>query len=75
MAVWLMRAIAVENIIVRREEDVLFLPANPNFLNGGEAQIVAAALAHAHRLWQYAVRHKDLESAKERHQSGNVCPI
>ena len=29
MAIWLMRAIIVENVMVRRESDVLHLPAGP----------------------------------------------
>ena len=27
MAIWLMRAIIVENVMVRREDDVIYLPA------------------------------------------------
>jgi len=31
MAIWLLRAIIVENVSVRRESSVLYLPAGPNF--------------------------------------------
>jgi hypothetical protein len=34
-AIWLMRAMIVENVLARREETVLFLPVNPDFLFEG----------------------------------------
>src|SRR5581483_6641848 len=36
MAIWLLRAIVVENVLARREGAVLFLPAAPEFTLGGE---------------------------------------
>lgn len=50
MAVWLMRAVLVENILVRREENVLFLPASYRF-TAEDHQRVVDTLAHAWRLW------------------------
>jgi sirohydrochlorin cobaltochelatase len=52
MAVWLMRAVIVENVLVRREDNVLYLPANPRFA-GEDSQRVVEALSHAWRLLNY----------------------
>ena len=51
MAIWLMRAIVVENIMVRRESAVLFLPAGPRFSLEGEIKNVVTALAKTHHYW------------------------
>jgi len=50
MAVWLLRAVIVENILARREANVLFLPARPRFTRNDVDRIVAV-LARARRLW------------------------
>lgn len=50
MAVWLLRAVIVENILARREADVLYLPASPRF-SVEDSQRVVDALAKASRLW------------------------
>jgi glycerol kinase len=34
-AIWLMRAMTVENVLARREDTVLFLPAHPRFASDG----------------------------------------
>ncbi len=55
MAVWLMRAVIVENILVRREANVLYLPAGPKFT----AEIihrVVETVAHAWQLWNKRVQ-------------------
>ncbi len=49
-AVWLMRAMIVDNILVRREADVLYLPAAPRFPER-DCQRMADSLARAWRLW------------------------
>jgi sirohydrochlorin cobaltochelatase len=51
MAIWLMRAIVVENIMVRREGAVLFLPAGPRFALEGEIKSVVTAVAKTHHYW------------------------
>ncbi len=51
MANWLMRAIVVENVLVRREWDVLFVPLHPEFLRQGKCQRIIDAVASGHRLW------------------------
>jgi hypothetical protein len=53
MAAWLLRAVAVEQVLVRREEEVLCLPVNPNV--AGSAERVAAVVGQAHRLWELHV--------------------
>lgn len=50
MAVWLMRAMIVENVLARREAEVLYLPTSPRF-TAGESQRVVDTFAHAWRLW------------------------
>ena len=52
MAIWLLRAIVVENISVRREKNVLFLPAGPQFRLEYEIKNVITALAKTHHYWQ-----------------------
>jgi hypothetical protein len=51
MAVWLMRAVLVENILVRHEDDVLFLPAGPAFETEREIKKLVAVLTRARQLW------------------------
>ena len=50
MAVWLMRAVIVDNILVRREENVLYIPASHKF-TAEDCQRVMETLANAWRLW------------------------
>jgi len=52
MALWLLRAIVVENISVRREGAVLFLPAGPHFRLEHEIKSVITALAKTHHYWK-----------------------
>jgi sirohydrochlorin cobaltochelatase len=49
-AVWLMRAMTVENVLARREETVLFLPANPRFAENGRTARLVQAFERIHRL-------------------------
>jgi len=51
MAIWLLRAIVVENVSARREGAVLFLPAGPNFRLEYEIKNVITALAKTHHYW------------------------
>ncbi len=52
MALWLLRAIVVENISVRREGSVLYLPAGPAFRVAHEIKNVITALAKTCHYWQ-----------------------
>jgi hypothetical protein len=49
---WLLCAIAIENVSVRREGAILFLPAAPNFQLDGEIKNVVTVLAKTHHYWQ-----------------------
>jgi hypothetical protein len=51
MALWLLRAIVVENVCVRREGSVLFLPAGPNFRLEKEIKNVITVVAKTHHYW------------------------
>lgn len=52
MAIWLMRAIIVENIMVRRENDVLYLPAGPQFTVKREIKNVITSIAKTTHYWK-----------------------
>jgi len=52
MALWLMRAIVVENVSVRREGATLFLPVGPAFRLEHELKSVITALAKTHHYWK-----------------------
>ena len=51
MALWLLRAIVVENVCVRREGTVLFLPAGPTFRLEQEIKNVITVVAKTHHYW------------------------
>ncbi|HEY0970265.1 MAG TPA: CbiX/SirB N-terminal domain-containing protein [Gemmatimonadales bacterium] len=51
MAVWLLRAITVENVCVRREGATLFLPAGPRYRVEKEIKNVITAVAKTHHYW------------------------
>jgi len=51
MAIWLMRAVVVENVLARREGALLYLPAGPDFTLAGEIKNVVTAVAKAHHYW------------------------
>jgi len=52
MAIWLMRAIVVENIMVRREGTVLCLPVGCRFTLEGEIKNVVTAVAKTYHYWR-----------------------
>jgi hypothetical protein len=52
MALWLLRAIVVENVCVRREGTVLFLPAGPAFRLDKEIKNVVTVVAKTHHYWR-----------------------
>jgi sirohydrochlorin cobaltochelatase len=51
MALWLLRAIIVENVSVRREGVVLYLPAGPQFRIDQEIKNVITVIAKTHHYW------------------------
>jgi sirohydrochlorin cobaltochelatase len=51
MAIWLMRAVVVENVLARREGTVLYLPAGPDFALGGEIKNIVTAVAKTYHYW------------------------
>lgn len=52
MALWLIRAIVVENISVRREGRVLYFPAGANFRLENEIKSVITVVAKTNHYWQ-----------------------
>lgn len=50
-AVWMLRAIAVEDVLVRREEGRLYVPVSLDASLPNALDKTAAAVAQAHRLW------------------------
>jgi sirohydrochlorin cobaltochelatase len=52
MALWLLRAIVVENVSVRREGTTLFLPAGPHFQLEEEIKNVITVVAKTHHYWK-----------------------
>jgi len=56
MAAWLLRAILVENISVRRESNKLFLPAGPDYRIDKEIKNVITAVAKTTHYWRAHLR-------------------
>jgi len=52
MALWLLRAIVVENVTVRREDAVLWFPAGPSFRLEHEIKNVVTVVAKTTHYWQ-----------------------
>jgi cation diffusion facilitator family transporter len=52
MALWLLRAIVVENVSVRREDKTLYFPAGPHFQLAGEIKNVVTVIAKTNHYWQ-----------------------
>lgn len=51
MAVWLLRAIIAKNVAVRRQRDVLYLPAGPDYRFEEELKNVVTVVAKTHHYW------------------------
>lgn len=52
MAIWLMRALVVDDVMVRTEKDILYLPANATYLESDRVPWLVARLARALHLWR-----------------------
>jgi len=50
-ALWILRAIVVENVCVRREGNILYLPAGPAFRIDREIKNVITVVAKTHHYW------------------------
>ena len=51
-AVWLLRAIVVENVSVRREGNVLYFPVGPDFRVAEEIRNIITVVAKTNHYWQ-----------------------
>ena len=58
MAAWLMRAIIVENVMVRREGAFLYLPAGPQFTIKREIKNVITSVAKTVHYWRAHLRQR-----------------
>lgn len=61
MALWLLRAIVVENISVRREDNVLYFPAGADFRLEKEIKNVITVVAKTNHYWQEHLKAKQAE--------------
>jgi hypothetical protein len=61
MAVWLLRAIVVENVCVRREGSVLFLPAGPHYHLEQEIKNVITVVAKTLHYWMEHIHPERLQ--------------
>ncbi len=52
MALWLLRAIIVENVSVRREENILYFPAGPDFRLEKEIKNIITVIAKTTHYWK-----------------------
>lgn len=59
MALWLLRAIVVENVAVRREGKNLFFPASPDFVLAKEIKNVITVVAKTNHYWQEHLTSQD----------------
>jgi len=51
MAIWILRGVIVENVMVRREDSVLYLPASPKYRLHYEIKNVVTACAKTFHYW------------------------
>lgn len=56
MALWLLRAIVVENISVRREGTILYFPASPRFRLESEVKNVITVIAKTYHYWKEHIK-------------------
>ncbi len=54
MAIWLVRAIIVENVMVRREGDVMYLPVGPHYTLQDQIKSIVTVTA---KTWHYWIEH------------------
>ena len=61
MALWMLRAIVVENVAVRREGQVLFVPCGQSFRVEHEIKNVVTVVAKTFHYW---AEHRELEQER-----------
>ena len=61
MAIWVLRGIIVENVMVRREGSVLYLPASPNYTLESEIVNVVSTCAKVFHYWKEHIASLDTE--------------
>jgi hypothetical protein len=71
MTVWLLRAVVVENVMVRREGNVLFLPVDPAY-GPGEVRRLVGVVGRAVRFW--AVRRAQMPLTEATSQTSAPPP-
>ncbi len=64
MAIWLLRAIVVENVSVRREGNTLYFPAGPDFKLEKEIKNVITVVAKTNHYWQEHLKSKEADPLK-----------
>ncbi|MEM6280754.1 MAG: cation diffusion facilitator family transporter, partial [Chloroflexota bacterium] len=64
MALWLLRAIVVENVSVRREGAVLYFPAGPKFKLEREIKNVVTVVAKTAHYWQEHITGETIKEAQ-----------
>ena len=62
MAIWLLRAIVVENVSVRREGAVLLFPASPDFKLAREIKNVITVVAKTNHYWDEHLKAQEKEA-------------
>ena len=61
MAVWLLRSMIAENVMVRREGSGFFLPASPKYTLTSEIVSVVSACAKVFHYWNEHIASLDTE--------------
>jgi hypothetical protein len=75
MALWLLRAIVVENVSVRREAATLFFPAGPSFQLAHEIKNIITVVAKTHHYWLEYQDAAALANIAERRRRAPLIPV
>ena len=59
MAIWLLRAIIVENVMVRREDKVLYFPVSPEYQLEKEIKNIVTVIAKTNHYWDEHLAEKE----------------
>ena len=62
MALWLLRAIIVENVMVRREDKTLYFPVSPEYQLETEIKNIVTVIAKTNHYWDEHVQEMRVES-------------
>jgi HEAT repeat protein len=69
MAIWVLRGMIAENVIVRREGSVLYLPASPKYTLESEIKDVVTACAKVFHYWNEHIAPLDEEHDHDVHRA------